>query len=67
MKAILNNTAPAMREEDFMHVVKNFSETGVSEKEIIAALSEINATVNIQDVLKQKTRNGGFIARPSNN
>ena len=67
MKAILNNTAPAMREEDFMHVVKNFSEKGVSEKSIVASLSEINDADNIKDVLKQKTRNGGFIARPSNN
>jgi hypothetical protein len=47
-----------------MHTIKNYHLEDSSDKAIISTLKEINASIKVEDVFKQKTRNGGFIAWP---
>ena len=65
MNAILNTNRTSMPGELVSHAIKNYHQEDSSEKAIISALKEINATIKVETVLKQKTRNGGFVAWPS--
>ena len=66
MKAIVNNSnLSGSPGEIIMHTFHTHHIDENSDKAIIRTLKEINATVKVEEVLKRKTRNGGFVAWPN--